>query len=154
MKRKLQYGTTFFIILVLYGNYLAFPYGKKSLHVFSPEKEEVVIATVVCGSQRVSETLVMLKSAIYFSKIKLKFIIFTDDIANKTLQDGLALMRKTQKQTSSHAFEIHPISFPKNDPQITETEWKNIFRPCSCQRLFLPVSFLSHIKKIQLLLGT
>ena len=141
MKCKLQYGTMFFIILVFYGNYLSFPYDKKSLHVFSPEKKEVVIiATVVCGSERISETLVMVKSAIFFSKVKLKFIIFADDIANKTLQDGLALMRKTQKQTSSHVFEIHPISFPKNDPQITETEWKNIFRPCSCQRLFLPVS--------------
>ena len=114
MQFKTKYGLIF-ITLIVYGQLLLSLYGLNSTVSKIGNgtiKKEVVIATVVCGSERINETLVMVKSAIFFSKVKLKFIIFTDDIANKTLQDGLALMRKTQKQTSSHAFEIHPISFP------------------------------------------
>ena len=142
MQLKTKYGLIF-ITLIVYGQLLLLLYGLNSTVSIIENgtiKNEVVIATVVCGSECISETLVMVKSAIYFSTVKLKFIIFADDIANKTLQDGIAMMRETLKQTESHNFEIHPISFPKNDPQITETEWKNIFRPCSCQRLFLPVN--------------
>lgn len=142
MKYKAK-GSLLFIIFLLCGQLLLLLYGRNFI-VSTIEngaiKKEVIIATVVCGSDRVNETLVMLKSAIYFTKVALKFIIFADNIANNTLQQGIASMRKIQNKIESHNIEIHPISFPHNDSKITAREWKNIFRPCSCQRLFLPVS--------------
>jgi UDP-xylose:glucoside alpha-1,3-xylosyltransferase len=58
------------------------------------------------------------------------------------------------KREGSHDFEIHPISFPNNDPKISETKWRNIFKPCACQRLFLPVSLKNCLKiKNRLLLS-
>ena len=145
MQFKAKYGLLFIIFLV-YGQLLLLLYGINSTVSKNENrtiKKEIVIATVVCGSDRINETLVMVKSTIYFTKVKLTFIIFADDIANNTLQHGIASMRETQKKTDHHNFEIHPISFPNNNPEITETEWKNIFRPCSCQRLFLPVRSIS-----------
>ena len=141
MQLKAKYGLVF-ITFIVYIQLLLLIYHRNSSAEIGTIKNDVVIATVVCGSDLINETLVMVKSAIYFSKIKLKFIIFADDIANNSLQLGIESMRKFQmKRAVSHDFEIHPISFPNNDPDISETKWRNIFRPCSCQRLFLPVSF-------------
>ena len=146
MQLKAKYGLVF-ITSIVNIQLLLLIYKRNSSAEIGKIKNGVVIATVVCGSDRINETLVMVKSAIYFSKIKLKFIIFADDVANKSLQHGIASMRKlNKKRTEFHDFEIHPISFPNNDPDISETEWRNIFRPCSCQRLFLPVSFKNYLK--------
>jgi UDP-xylose:glucoside alpha-1,3-xylosyltransferase len=98
------------------------------------KKNEILITSAVCGVDRMNETIVMIKSAIYFSNVRLKFIIFADEIAKKPLRDALKQKIK-KKALSHHSFEIRPMQFPNEG-----IDWKNIFKPCTCQRLFLPVS--------------
>ena len=99
-------------------------------------KKDIVITTAVCGVHRINETLVMIKSAIYFSNVKLKFIIFADEMTNESLRDALQQKIKITNSSSRHEYEIRPMQFPIENG----INWKNIFRPCACQRLFFPVS--------------
>jgi UDP-xylose:glucoside alpha-1,3-xylosyltransferase len=100
------------------------------------EEEEIIIAMAVCGVKRINESIVMIKSAILFSKIRLRFVIFVDEIANETLSNELQQKIKIKAASSRHIFEIRKMQFPTEHG----IDWKSIFRPCSCQRLFLPVS--------------
>ena len=109
------------------------------LHLLTIEnrvKKDIVITTAVCGVHRINETLVMIKSAIYFSNVKLKFIIFADEMTNESLRDALQQKIKITNSSSRHEYEIRPMQFPIENG----INWKNIFRPCACQRLFFPVS--------------
>lgn len=95
--------------------------------------KEITIACVVCGN-RVNETLVLMKSALIFSKENLRFIIFVDNnalvaINNQVSKWPLMILHKMK-------LELHPIMFPSD----MEEEWKKLFKPCASQRLFLPVS--------------
>jgi len=99
-------------------------------------KKDIVITTAVCGVHRINETIVMIKSAIYFSNVKLKFIIFADEMTNESLRDALQQKIKIKNSSSRHEYEIRPMQFPIENG----INWKNIFRPCACQRLFFPVS--------------
>ncbi|KAG4080157.1 hypothetical protein HA402_008228 [Bradysia odoriphaga] len=103
---------------------------------------EIVISVVSCG-MRLQETLNMLKSALMFNvdKVALKFIIVTEtsSIASfrEKLEDWLVLTK------NEFTFEILPLTFPEKH----KNEWKNLFKPCAAQRLFLP-SLLSHIDSV------
>lgn len=132
-----------FLIVVLHGTVLFFfPHfiekmmNQKGVVIIT--KQELIITTATCGVDRINETVVLLKSAIFFSKIKLRFIIFADDIANTTLSNSVASLQKMQMKDKirqfGHDIEIRPIQFP-NDEKIA---WKTIFRPCATQRLFYP----------------
>lgn len=99
-------------------------------------KKEIIITTAVCGIHRINETLVMIKSAIYFSDVKLKFIIFADENTNESLHDALHQKIMTKASSNRHDYEIRPMQFPTGNG----IDWKSIFRPCACQRLFLPVT--------------
>ena len=127
-----------FFIIFLYG--AVFSYFLRSIENPSTrvKNQDLIISTAACGVEIIDETIVLIKSAIYFNKKKIKFIIFADDIANGTLQTSIAALQKTQMnkiQEFGHDFEIRPTQFPNDG-----IDWKSIFRPCSCQRLFLPVS--------------
>lgn len=96
---------------------------------------EIVIAVVACG-MRLQETLNMIKTAIIFitDDIPLKFMI----VAENNLMDGFReKLDDWQKLTKNRfTFEIFPLTFPAQNAK----EWKQLFKPCAAQRLFLPVS--------------
>lgn len=84
---------------------------------------------------RLQETLNMLKSAIIFGLDNpLKFIVITETNLMTGFREKLEDWQGVARQ--KFAFEILPLTFPKQN----EREWKSLFKPCSAQRLFLPVS--------------
>lgn len=94
---------------------------------------EIVIVVVSCG-MRQHETLNLLKSAIIFGfEHRLKFIVITEDNLMAGFREKLedwATITKNQ-----FTFQVLPLLFPKEN----EDEWRNLFKPCAAQRLFLPV---------------
>jgi len=115
---------------------LANPAGQVNIENAVNKDDELIITMAVCGVSRINESLVLMKSAVFFSKIKLRFIIFADELANEKLQDAIRLKIKKAAASSRHVFEIRKMQFPAEQG----INWKSMFRPCSCQRLFLPVS--------------
>ena len=115
---------------------LANPAGQVNIENVVNKEEELIITMAVCGVGRINESIVLMKSAVFFSKIKLRFIIFADEIANETLHDAVNLKVRKAALSSRHVFEIRKMQFPTEQG----INWKSMFRPCSCQRLFLPVS--------------
>lgn len=96
-------------------------------------RKEIVIAVVACG-MRLQETLNMLKSAIIFGLDNpLKFVVITESNLMTGFREKLEDWQGVARQMFT--FEILPLTFPKPN----EREWKSLFKPCSAQRLFLPV---------------
>lgn len=99
-----------------------------------PNRSEIVIVVVSCGLRQ-QETLNMLKSAIIFGfEHRLKFIVMTENNLMAGFREKLedwATITKNQ-----FTFQVLPLIFPKEN----EAEWRNLFKPCAAQRLFLPVS--------------
>lgn len=93
------------------------------------------IVVVACG-QRLQETLEMVKSALIFNHLpdKLHFLIFAEKHLFKGFFEKLHDWRLLRPEEFD--FELLPLQFPPNN----EKEWRNLFKPCSAQRLFLPVS--------------
>ena len=52
----------------------------------SKDDANIVIATAVCGDRAVEEFLVLVKSALYFSNVTIKFIVFADKLTMKTIR--------------------------------------------------------------------
>lgn len=101
-------------------------------------KEEIVIAVVSCG-MRQQETLNMLKSIIIFGyKSRLRFIVITEDHLMNGFREKLADWANSSNVP--FRYDIKPILFPTDN----EAEWRNLFKPCASQRLFLPVSCRLH----------
>ncbi len=111
---------------------------------------------VACGSDRVPETLVLLKSALMFTKNDLNFFIFTEphlkqefiaQVNNKKF-DRIYLKRiliinvskKFKKWPdfiqNKFKYTIMETSFPESN----KDEWRKLFKLCASQRLFLPVN--------------
>lgn len=83
---------------------------------------------------RQQETLNMLKSAIIFGfGQRLKFIVMTEDNLMAGFREKLEDWSTIAK--NKFTFEVLPLLFPKEN----EVEWRNLFKPCAAQRLFLPV---------------
>ncbi|XP_034663133.1 glucoside xylosyltransferase 2 isoform X1 [Drosophila subobscura] len=98
-----------------------------------PARTPFYIVVVCCG-QRVQETLVMIKSAILFNYEQeyLKFLIFTEKEKDDELREKLTDWKSILPALFD--FDILPLNFPSQN----EIEWKNLFKPCAAQRLFLP----------------
>lgn len=97
-----------------------------------PKKITVALSVVVCGD-RIQETLVMIKSAIVFSrKCNLHVIIITETGLIENFEETLSEWKNDKN--ASFTFETHPVSFPESQVD----EWKKLFKPCASQRLFLP----------------
>lgn len=97
-------------------------------------KGEIVIAVVACG-MRLDETLTMIKSAIVFAADNpLKFIIITEPSLMTGFREKLEDWKNITKR--KFTFRIQRLTFPKENAR----EWKDLFKPCAAQRLFLPVS--------------
>ncbi|XP_046984397.1 glucoside xylosyltransferase 1 isoform X1 [Schistocerca americana] len=105
---------------------------------WSSRFHEIVLAVVACGD-RLAETLVVIKSAILFTKSPLKFIVVADDHLIPSFREKLNEWQNLVN--NSFSYELHHITFPlKGDT----SEWRRLFKPCAAQRLFLP-TVLSHI---------
>ncbi|XP_021916719.1 glucoside xylosyltransferase 2 isoform X2 [Zootermopsis nevadensis] len=101
-------------------------------HKNSVQGSQIVLAVVACGD-RLSETLVMIKSAILFTQKPLNFIVLADDPLIPSFKEKL----NEWKDSTNHSFtfKVLPITFPL---QGNTDEWKKLFKPCASQRLFLP----------------
>lgn len=95
---------------------------------------EIVICVVSCG-MRQQETLNLLKSAIIFRNgHRLRFIVMTEDNLMAGFREKLDDWANIMK--NQFTFQVLPLIFPNENG----AEWRNLFKPCAAQRLFLPVS--------------
>lgn len=80
----------------------------------------------------------MIKSALLYNYYQeyIKFIIFTEAPLTDIISEKLTDWRDTLSQQFD--FELLSLKFPNQSAK----EWKNLFKPCAAQRLFLPVSKL------------
>ena len=104
----------------------------------SKDDANFVIATAVCGDRAVEEFLVLVKSALYFSNVTIKFIVFADKLTMKTMRQITRHWPANSPILSSsfnHQFDLRPIQFPDK----LSGEWRNLYKPCASQRLFFPV---------------
>lgn len=99
---------------------------------------EIVVAVVACG-MRLQETLNMLKSVIIFNveRRPLRFMVITESALMTAFQEKLEDWQALTK--NMFRFKILPLSFPTENTK----EWRNLFKPCASQRLFLPVRRLA-----------
>ncbi|XP_061432140.1 glucoside xylosyltransferase 1-like [Lethenteron reissneri] len=93
--------------------------------------ETMHVAVVACG-QRVNETLVMAKSAVLFSRKHLHFHIFAERQLHRSFAESLDSWPDEYRR--KYNFSVYPITFPKEYAE----EWRQLFKPCASQRLFLP----------------
>lgn len=97
-------------------------------------KQSIHIAVVSCGD-RMEESLIMLKSAILFSQSHLVFHIFTEPHLIKSFQEQLDFWPPKYRERIE--YHIYNITFPSSD-EIRAEDWRKLFKPCACQRLFIP----------------
>ncbi|KAG5666339.1 hypothetical protein PVAND_014374 [Polypedilum vanderplanki] len=104
-------------------------------------KDLIPIAVVVCGINRVDESLVMIKSALIFNteNYLLNFVIIAEDQLHEVINERL----KNFKTFKNFTHEILSLKFPQKNQEI----WKKLFKPCASQRLFLP-SLLPHVDSL------
>ena len=88
----------------------------------------------MCGS-RTEEALNMLKSAVLFTMKPVHFHIFAEDTLHDKIQSSLA--KWPHAKTGQLHYKVYHLTFPEGESAV---EWKNLFKPCASQRLFLPVS--------------
>lgn len=118
--------------------YLNLIFNRKSLRKLS---NVISIAVVVCGINRVDESLVMIKSSLIFSTTdySLNFVI----VAEESLHQIIAEKLKNLENFGNFTHEIVNLKFPSENREI----WEKLFKPCASQRLFLP-SLLPHIDSL------
>lgn len=96
-------------------------------------RTEVSLTVVACGS-KLEETLTMLKSALIYNnkKTNINIKIITEDALKVKFVNQLTKWQADFSQPFS--FELYSLHFPKSG----EKDWRNLFKPCAAQRLFLP----------------
>lgn len=94
---------------------------------------EMVLSVVACGD-RLNDTLVVLKSAVAMTRgRRLQLIVVADDALRPEFMTEYSswppdIRRRVQ-------ISVHPLDFPKDG---SADEWRNLFKLCASQRLFLP----------------
>ncbi|OQR70613.1 hypothetical protein BIW11_11521 [Tropilaelaps mercedesae] len=116
------------------------------------------LVVLVSCQDRAPLTMVTLKSALMVSREPLRFVIFADRENAKELNTEISRFPRRIRARAS--FSILPVEFPASarESQATRnvhthgggkfvrsrmlsdvgTEWRQLFKPCSAQRLFLP----------------
>lgn len=148
---KLQYSSlrywiiilVFITILYLYWSGLAFRQivenaeensilGQKGTNSDKKNDVDIVIVVVVCGD-RFDESITMLKSAIMFTRTsKLRLIVIAEDQHIEAFREKLTEWQEIVN--GRFQFQVRPLEFPT----AMANEWRNLFKPCASQRLFLP----------------
>ncbi|XP_048729454.2 glucoside xylosyltransferase 2-like [Ostrea edulis] len=102
-------------------------------------RESIHLAVVVCGD-RGNESIILIKSAILFTKSFIIIHIFSEQELHSSLQQQIA----SWPRVISEKFEYHlyDISYPDSN-----NEWKMLFKPCASQRLFIP-SLLTNVDSV------
>ncbi|KAM7307441.1 glucoside xylosyltransferase 1, partial [Ixodes scapularis] len=77
-------------------------------------------------------TMASLKSAIAFSRAPLRLILYADVENIKRLQERI--IQWPASVFTRITYDLRLVTFPKEDFK----KWKQLFKPCSTQRLFLP----------------
>ncbi len=99
----------------------------------SNDAESVInLSAVACGD-RAPETLVLLKSALMFTKSKLHFFIFTESNLKQVFVEQFEKWPAFIK--NRFQYTIEETSFPNEN----QNEWRQLFKLCASQRIFLPV---------------
>ncbi|CAN8028493.1 unnamed protein product, partial [Ixodes persulcatus] len=89
----------------------------------------IVVVTCANGLEL---TMASLKSAVAFSRVPLRLILYADVENIKRLQDRI--MQWPASALNRITYDLRLVMFPKKDFET----WKKLFVPCSTQRLFLP----------------
>jgi UDP-xylose:glucoside alpha-1,3-xylosyltransferase len=107
-------------------------------NIASKDVNAVINLSVVACGDRAPETLVLLKSALMFTKSRLHFYIFTES----TLKNVFVEQFRKWPTFIQNKFEytIEETSFP----QENQNEWRQLFKLCASQRIFLPVKKIFH----------
>jgi UDP-xylose:glucoside alpha-1,3-xylosyltransferase len=121
-----------FLFVVYHLNSVDYDLAKVHQKFFKKTNNEAVIVIVGCGEKRVGQVNNAVKTALLFSKVEdqLKFIIFSQPEYHSSYIGNFSTFQTHRK----FSFEIKNVSFPKEKGD----EWKNLFKPCAAQRLFLP----------------
>ncbi|XP_046380185.2 glucoside xylosyltransferase 1-like [Haliotis rufescens] len=98
----------------------------------SAPKDSIHLSVVACGD-RTPESLILLKSAVLFTSKHLVFHIFAETQLQKDFRDQLDFW--PADFLSKVDYFIYDISFPSGGKT---DHWKQLFKPCASQRLFLP----------------
>ncbi|RNA32404.1 glucoside xylosyltransferase 1-like isoform X2 [Brachionus plicatilis] len=98
---------------------------------YKAEDQIINLSVVACGD-RAPETLVLLKSALMFSRPKLHFFIFSEkNLHNQFIDQFNEWPKFVQDKFNYSIFEP---KFPQNNRE----EWRKLFKLCASQRIFLP----------------
>ncbi|CAN8028494.1 unnamed protein product, partial [Ixodes persulcatus] len=89
----------------------------------------IVVVTCAKGLEL---TMASLKSAVAFSRVPLRLILYADVENIKRLQDRI--MQWPASALNRIAYDLRLVMFPMKDFKT----WKKLFVPCATQRLFLP----------------
>ncbi|KAK8722692.1 hypothetical protein OTU49_012171, partial [Cherax quadricarinatus] len=102
--------------------------------ISSDERKNRMVLAVVCCGDRLNETRIMLKSAAALSRTPLRMIVFTEDPLKPIFKDMHASWPAEVRERIY--LNLHSITFP---PGQDASAWRKLFKPCSSQRLFMPL---------------
>ncbi|CAD5115965.1 DgyrCDS4895 [Dimorphilus gyrociliatus] len=90
------------------------------------------IAVVACGDRQ-KETVVMMKSAVIFTKEPIVFHIFAEkELHEQFINDFANWPKKTKNRIR---MTLYDIDYPES---VNERQWKSLFKLCATQRIFIP----------------
>ncbi|KAM7286344.1 glucoside xylosyltransferase 1-like [Ixodes scapularis] len=107
------------------------PTALPQAHRSTDKKVSPTIVVVTCASG-LELTMASLKSAVAFSRVPLRLILYADVENIKRLQDRI--MQWPASALNRITYDLRLVMFPKKGFET----WKKLFEPCSTQRLFLP----------------
>uniref|UniRef100_A0A5S6QII2 UDP-D-xylose:beta-D-glucoside alpha-1,3-D-xylosyltransferase n=1 Tax=Trichuris muris TaxID=70415 RepID=A0A5S6QII2_TRIMR len=114
------------------------PLGKMQLanisdhHNYKCHNDTVHLAVVVC-KERYDEALTTIKSAVMFGVSPLQLHIFTDKTRQRYMTNEIEGYVRASVWRAVK-LNMYNIEYPKGQEEL----WANVFKPCSCQRLFIP----------------
>ncbi|XP_028400441.1 glucoside xylosyltransferase 1-like isoform X2 [Dendronephthya gigantea] len=116
---------------------------KVSSTTCAPGKTAIDVAAVVCGD-RSKEIMNMVKSVLIFTNHQVHFHI----VSERDLQEGIKRsFDKFPSNVKEHfGFTLYNLSYPPGENIAT---WKNLFKTCASQRLFL-MDFIKRDKVLYL----
>ncbi|XP_065308923.1 glucoside xylosyltransferase 2-like isoform X2 [Dermacentor albipictus] len=93
--------------------------------------ERVKLVVVTCDSM-LNLTLTNIKSAVAFTAMPLELLLFADEENREALQQTISLWPESVLKRVH--YKVSAVKFPEPDSKT----WRDLFRPCASQRLFLP----------------
>lgn len=105
-------------------------------------ESDVTIVAAACGESRIEEVMMMVKSALMFSKQPIRIVLITEAAMFERLRPQLEYFQKFHNFT----FLLKEAKFPEG----SEKNWKNLFAPCASERLFLSTLLSSEVNGLVL----